>query len=87
MFALDAMYSGNHAIPVDRIKAEHWFRAAAERGHGQAQLMLARYLRAGATGRKDLQQARDWLERAAAQGVAEADAELVELSASERLAG
>jgi hypothetical protein len=87
MFALGAIYSGDHAIPVDRIKAEHWFRAAAERGHGQAQLMLARYLPAGASGRKDLQQARDWLERAAAQGVAEAEAELTELNANARLAG
>ncbi|MEJ3866063.1 hypothetical protein WGU94_10280, partial [Campylobacter jejuni] len=29
MFALGAMYSGGHAIAVDRAKAEHWFRAAA----------------------------------------------------------
>jgi hypothetical protein len=44
MFALSAMYSGGHNYPVDRAEAQRWFRAAAELGHGQAQLMLARYL-------------------------------------------
>jgi TPR repeat protein len=79
MFALGAMYSGGHAIAVDRAKAEHWFRAAAERGHGQAQLMLGRYLRSGAAGHSDLKQARHWLEMAATQGIVDADAELADL--------
>jgi TPR repeat protein len=80
MFALRAMYSGGHNIPVDRGRAERWFRAAAELGHGQAQLMLGRYLRTGAAGHWDLREARHWFESAAAQGIAEAEPELVELS-------
>jgi TPR repeat protein len=74
------MYSGGHAIPVDRSKAERWFRAAAERGHGQAQLMLGRYLRSGAAGHSDLKEASQWLEMAAAQGIVDADAELADLT-------
>jgi uncharacterized protein len=74
------MYSGGHAIAVDRAKAEHWFRAAAERGHGQAQLMLGRYLRSGAAGHSDPKEASYWLELAVAQGVVDADAELAELT-------
>jgi len=75
MFALGAMYSGGHDIPVDRALAEHWFRAASELGHGQAQLMLGRYLRSGVAGRQDLREARYWFESAVAQGIAEAEAE------------
>jgi TPR repeat protein len=80
MFALGAMFSGGHDIPEDRGRAEHWFRAAAELGHGQAQLMLGRYLRTGAAGHWDPREARYWFESAVAQGIAEAEAELVELS-------
>jgi hypothetical protein len=42
--------------------------------------MLGRYLRTGAAGHWDLREARYWFESAAAQGIAEAEAELVELS-------
>ena len=79
MFALGAMYSGGHDYPVDRAEAQRWFRAAAELGHGQAQLMLARYLTSGAAGEKRPAEARMWLERAAAQGVPEAEGELAEM--------
>ena len=44
MFALGALYAGGHDLPEDRMTAQRWFRAAAELGHGQAQLMLGRYL-------------------------------------------
>ena len=71
MFALGAMYSGGHNISVGRTAAESWFRAASESGHGQAQLMLGRYLRSGVAGHRDLQQARFWLESAFAQSSAE----------------
>ena len=63
-----------------KIIAQRWFRAAAERGHGQAQLMLGRYLDAGAAGELDPAEARTWLERAAAQGIAEAEQDLATLS-------
>jgi hypothetical protein len=79
MFALGAMYSGGHNCPVDRAEAQRRFRAAAELGHGQAQLMLARYLRSGVAGERNLAEARLWLERAVAQGVLEAEADLAEI--------
>jgi TPR repeat protein len=49
-------------------------------GHGQAQLMLGRYLASGVAGEPNPQEAREWLERAVAQGVAEAQHDLAELS-------
>jgi hypothetical protein len=42
--------------------------------------MLGRYLRTGAAGHWDPREARYWFESAVAQGIAEAEAELVELS-------
>jgi uncharacterized protein len=71
MFALGAMYSGGHNYPVDRAEAQRWFRAAAELGHGQARLMLARYLVSGAVGEKRPAEARTWLERAVARAARE----------------
>jgi hypothetical protein len=41
-------HGGGHGFPIDRATAPHWFRAAAELGHGHAQLMLGRYLAGGA---------------------------------------
>ena len=80
MFALGALHSGAHGLPADRAIARRWFTAAAERGHGQAQLMLGqisrpRAPRASATERKG----RTWLERAVAQGVSEAETDLADL--------
>jgi TPR repeat protein len=65
---------------MDRVAAQRWFRAAAELGHGQAQFMLGRYLASGAAGERNTVEARDWLERAAEQGVAEAESDLAELA-------
>jgi TPR repeat protein len=65
---------------MDRATAQNWFRAAAMLGHGQAQLMLGRYLRSGVAGDPNPQEAREWLERAVAQGVADAQHDLAELS-------
>jgi TPR repeat protein len=65
---------------MDRATAQRWFRAAAELGHGQAQLMLGRYLRDGVAGDPNPEEAREWLERAVAQGVADAQQDLAELS-------
>ena len=56
----------------DRPAAQRWFRAAAERGHGHAQMMLGRYLARGLAGERDPAEARIWLERAVAQGLPEA---------------
>jgi hypothetical protein len=56
---------------MDRVTAQKWFRAAAELGHGHAQVMLARYLAIGVIGEPDRAEAHMWLERAAAQGIGE----------------
>ena len=68
-------------LPEDRTAAQHWFRAAAMLGHGQAQLMLGRYLAEGAAGDPDPASARQWFEQAAAQGIEEAQADLAALHA------
>jgi hypothetical protein len=49
-------------------------------GHGQAQLMLGRYLASGVAGEPNPEEAREWLERAVAQGVDDAQHDLAELS-------
>jgi TPR repeat protein len=82
MFALGALHSGGHRLPIDRTAAQRWFRAAAELGHGHAQLMLGRYLVDGVAGNHDLSEGRLWLERAAAQGIPDADADLAKLGSS-----
>ncbi len=46
------------ALPEDRAAAQRWFRAAAQLGHGQAQLMLGRYLAEGVDGEPDAAEAR-----------------------------
>jgi TPR repeat protein len=53
-------------------------RAAAESGHGHAQLMLGSYLASGAAGKPNPLEARLWLERAVAQGVPDAETDLAE---------
>jgi len=78
MFALGAMYGGGKSIPIDQATAQHWFRAAAELGHGHAQLMLGRYLASGAAGKPNPAEARIW--RAVAQSVPDAEADLAELT-------
>jgi TPR repeat protein len=69
-FSLGALRAGGHGLPVDRGAAQRWFRAAAEHGHGHAQMTLGRYLMSGAAGDLDPAEGRKWLERAAAQGIA-----------------
>jgi len=81
MFALGALHAGGHDLPEDRAAAQRWFRAAAKRGHGQAQLMLSRYLAHGAAGEPNLAEARQWLEQAVAQGIEEAQTDLSALRA------
>jgi TPR repeat protein len=49
---------------------------AAERDHAHAQLMLSRYLARGLAGETDPEAALTWLERAAAQGLEEAQHDL-----------
>jgi TPR repeat protein len=79
MFAVGAMSGGGHEVPTDRVVAQRWFRAAAERGHAHAQMMLGRYMARGLAGERDLEQARQWLERAMAQGLQETRADLAAL--------
>ena len=76
MFALGAMFAGGRDVPADRQIAQRWFRAAAELGHGHAQMMLGRYLMNGAAGDLNPVEGRMWLERAVAQGVADAEIDL-----------
>jgi TPR repeat protein len=76
MFALGAVFAGGRDVPVDRQIAQRWFRAAAELGHGHAQMMLGRYLMNGAAGDLNPVEGRMWLERAVAQGVADAEHDL-----------
>jgi TPR repeat protein len=69
MFALGTLNSGGHNLPVDRRVAQRWFRAAAERGHGHAHMMLGRYLVKRVAGELNPVEGRLWLERAIAQGM------------------
>lgn len=79
MFSLAAMYGGGHDVEENRSDAQKWFRKAAQRGNGLAQLMLGRYLVRGIAGVTDLVEGRSWLERAKAQGIQDAEAELINL--------
>ncbi len=72
MFALGAMYGGGHDIATDRARALACYRAAAERGHPMACLMLGRYLARGIATEIDLDEARRWLTQALNGGIAEA---------------
>jgi TPR repeat protein len=80
MYALGAVYAGGHGIAVNHELALRWFRPAAELGHGQAQMMLGRYLSLGITADPNPLEARLWLERAVAQGIAEAESDLAALN-------
>jgi len=80
MYALGALHAGGHGMPTNRQIAQHWFRAAAELGHGHAQMMLGRYLINGSAGDLNHQEAQLWLERAVAQGIADAEADLAALA-------
>ena len=72
-------YGGGHDVPWDRVAAQRWFRAAAERGHPYAQMMLGRYLARKLAGEQNIEEARRWTERAVAQGMQEAKADLAAL--------
>src|SRR5262249_41896074 len=76
MFALGPLSAGGPRLPAELQAAQEWFRAAAGCGHGYAHMMLGRYLRDGTAGDYDPAQGRMWLERAFAQGVAEAESDL-----------
>jgi TPR repeat protein len=79
MFGAAAMQGGGHSVPVDLTAAQTGFRNAAEHGHKQAQLMLGRYLARGLVESPNPAEARQWLEKALAQGLTEAEADLAEL--------
>ncbi|MBF0875478.1 sel1 repeat family protein [Gluconobacter cerevisiae] len=76
MFSLAALYGGGHDIPENRPQAQIWFRKAAQRGNGLAQMMLGRYLCRGLAGVTDPVEGRIWLERAKAQNIKDAETEL-----------
>ena len=79
MFSAGAMHGGGHEVPTNRPEAQKWFRAAAERGHAHAQMMLGRYLTRALAGERNTDEARTWLERAVAQGLTEAECDLAGL--------
>jgi TPR repeat protein len=81
MFAVGAMYGGGHDVPEDRPAARRWYRLAAEKGHAHAQLMLGRFLARGLGGDPDPKEAKLWLDRALAAGIAEANTDLESLAA------
>jgi TPR repeat protein len=76
MFALGAIFAAGRHVATDRQIAQRWFRVAAERGHGHAQMMLGRYLLNGLAGDLNPAEGRMWLERAVAQGIADAEHDL-----------
>jgi TPR repeat protein len=80
LFSAGAMHGGGHEVPENRPLAQAFFRRGAERGQAMAQLMLGRYLARGVAGQTDLAEARLWLQRARAQGIDQADAELARLA-------
>jgi len=81
MFAVGAMLGGGHEVAEDRAEAQAWYRRAAEKGHGHAQLMLGRFLMRGLAGERNDEEARAWLEKAKMQGMTEAEADLERLTA------
>ena len=80
MYAIGALHAGGHGWPTNRQIAQRWFLAAAELGHGHAQMMLGRYLINGSAGDLNHQEAQLWLERAVAQGIVDAEADLAALA-------
>eukprot|EP00854_Cymbomonas_tetramitiformis_P003420 gene3420-4299_t len=56
----------------DYAEAAHWYRLAAEQGHGQAQNQLAQLLEAGRGCDKNLAEAGEWFLQAAEQGLTQA---------------
>ena len=52
---------------------------AAQKKHPHAQLMVGRYLAQGAAGRTDPREAMQWLRRAKAQGITDADQDIQRL--------
>jgi TPR repeat protein len=76
------MVGGGHDVPTERVVAQRWFRAAAERGHPYAQMMLGRYLARNLAGEQNIEEARRWTERAVAQGLQDAKTDLAALPAA-----
>jgi TPR repeat protein len=79
LFGAAAILGGGHGLPADREAAARYYRAAAERRHSAAQLMLGRYLLQGLAGEKDPVQGRFWLQQAADGGSEQAARELAAL--------
>jgi uncharacterized protein len=70
------MYGGGHDIPTDRAQALAWYRAAAEKGHPLAALMLGRYLAKGIATPADPEGAKRWFLQALNAGVTDAQGDL-----------
>ncbi len=72
MFALGSHYYANAGLPQARAQASRWWRMGAEAGDGRAMAAYG-YLLAGVNGgTRDLNGARQWLQRAQSMGVVRA---------------
>ena len=72
-FQLGEMYwIGEGGLKSDAAKAARWFRAAAEQGHTDAQMLLAELCHEGDGVEQDFEEAAKWLRAAAEAGDADA---------------
>jgi TPR repeat protein len=69
---LGILYSEGKGVKADPAEAVHWFRRAAEHGHGVAAFNLARALESGHGVKKDPEEAKRWARQAAEQGIPQA---------------
>jgi hypothetical protein len=80
IFAVGIMLIGGNGVEQNHGEARNLFKLAAERGHAFAQLTLGRLLLHGISGEKNPMQACYWFDKARAQGLNEAVAELEALT-------
>lgn len=80
LYNLGLCYEMGSGVRKDSRKAEEYYRRAAEKDHKGAMLTLGRWFLEGRSGfKKDPEQAKHWLEQAAALGSEEAKDELEKL--------
>ena len=73
-------YARGRGTRRDFVRAESWYRKAAEQGHLKSQLELALiYKRGDVSGRPNYEKAAEWFAEAAKQGNAKAQFELADL--------
>lgn len=83
--ALIQIYVNEDSAEYDAPRARHHSRILAEGGNADAQCMLGMMFEGGIGGERNLTKAKEWYERAAAQGMPEAREQLKKLNANEIL--